>query len=85
MSDRELALEITRMYFDKRLERYTIDVFVGKYNCVLNELRNNNNVLSKIENLIQEYDKKIFIGQYETNQLIDNIRNLLKGDSSEFN
>lgn len=79
MSDKKIALEITKLHFNKENGIYCSYHYTDFYNKVLKELREFNDTFVKIDNLISEYDKRITTSEYIMNKLIDNIRNLLKG------
>ena len=80
MTDKKLALELTRMYCnhkDLNSECWYFDA----YKKFLENIRDykSPSTLGKIEELIDEYDKKLTYCEMDLHRLIDNIRELVKG------
>lgn len=84
MNDRELALELTRIYCNRKdfnSEHWYLDA----YKKILENIKEykSPSTLGKIEELIDEYDKKLTYCEKDLHRLIDNIRDLVKGYSNE--
>lgn len=84
MSDRELALELTKIYRNHNKSSCSSHYFES-YRNMLESIRKykSPSTLGEIEELIDEYDKKLTYCESDLHRLIDNIRNLVKGGSNE--
>lgn len=84
MNDRELALELTKMYRNNNKSSYPSHYFES-YRNMLESIRTykSPSTLGKIEELIDEYDKKLTYCEMDLHRLIDNVRKLVKGDPNE--
>lgn len=81
MSDRELALELTKLYKSHNKSNYSSHYFES-YRNMLEDIKEykSKTVLPKIEELIDNYDSQLTYCEMDLHNLIDDIRKLVKGN-----
>lgn len=84
MNDRELALELAKIYRNHNKSSCSSHYFES-YRNMLESIRDykSPSALGKIEELIDEYDRLPSYCEFDRFTLIDNIRKIIKGGSNE--
>ena len=81
MNDRELALELMKIY-QNELKGSSRDAYLNAYHYILEDIREykSETTLGKMEELIDEYDHLTFYSDFDRTNLIDKFRKLIKND-----